>query len=47
MNKSEEIKTRLKEAGIRSWAGDNISDVLVEGDKEALMILTVWELANV
>ena len=37
MNKSEEIKTRLKEAGIRSWAGDNISDVLVEGDKEALI----------
>ena len=37
MNKSEEIKTRLKEAGIRSWAGDNISDVLVDGDKEALI----------
>jgi len=37
MNKSEEIKARLKEAGIRSWAGDNISDVLVDGDKEALI----------
>ena len=37
MNKSEEIKTRLKEANIRSWAGDNISDVLVDGDKEALI----------
>ena len=37
MNKSEEIKTRLEEAGIRSWAGDNISDVLVDGDKEALI----------
>jgi GTP cyclohydrolase I len=37
MNKSEEIKARLKEANIRSWAGDNISDVLVDGDKEALI----------
>ena len=37
MNKSEEIKARLEEAGIRSWAGDNISDVLLEGDKEALI----------
>jgi GTP cyclohydrolase I len=37
MNKSEEIKARLKEANIRSWAGDNICDVLVDGDKEALI----------
>ena len=37
MSKSKEIKAKLEEAGIRSWAGDNISDVLVDGDKEALI----------
>lgn len=34
---SETIKARIDEAGIRYWAGDNISDVLQEGDKEALI----------
>ena len=29
MSKSEEIKTKLEEAGIRYWAGDNISQVLL------------------
>ena len=37
MSKSREIITRLKDAGIRYWAGDNISQVLQEGDKEALI----------
>ncbi len=37
MSKSKEIITRLKDAGIRYWAGDNISEVLQEGDKEALI----------
>ena len=37
MSKSEEIKTKLEEAGIRYWAGDNISQVLQEGDKEELI----------
>ena len=37
MSKSEEIIDRLKEAGVRYWAGDNISKVLKEGDKEALI----------
>jgi GTP cyclohydrolase I len=37
LSKSKEIKAKLEEAGIRSWAGDNISDVLVDGDKEALI----------
>tara|TARA_B100000989_G_scaffold231189_1_gene177983 strand:- start:2975 stop:3658 length:684 start_codon:yes stop_codon:yes gene_type:complete len=37
MSKSKEIITRLKDAGIRYWAGDNISQVLQEGDKEALI----------
>jgi GTP cyclohydrolase I len=37
MKKSQEIKQRLEDAGIRYWAGDNISAVLEEGDKEALI----------
>ena len=37
MNKSEEIISRLEKAGIRYWAGDNISEVLQSGDKDALI----------
>ena len=37
MNKSKEIISRLQDAGIRYWAGDNISEVLQEGDKEQLI----------
>ena len=37
MNKAEEIKARLVQADMRYWAGDNISEVLHEGDKEALI----------
>ena len=37
MNKSKEIIERLQEAGIRYWAGDNISEVLQQGDKEQLI----------
>ena len=37
MNKSDEIIARLQDANIRYWAGDNISNVLQEGDKEALI----------
>ena len=37
MSKSEEVIERLKEAGVRYWAGDNISKVLKEGDKQALI----------
>ena len=37
MSKSEQIKTRLQDAGIRYWAGDNISEVLQKGDKEELI----------
>ena len=37
MSKSKEIIERLKEAGVRYWAGDNISKVLKEGDKEELI----------
>ena len=37
MIKSEQIKLRLEEAGIRYWAGDNISEVLDDGDKSDLI----------
>ena len=37
MNKSKEIINRLQDAGIPYWAGDNISEVLQEGDKEQLI----------
>ncbi len=37
MEKSEEIIKRLHDANIRYWAGDNISEVLKQGDKEALI----------
>ena len=37
MSKSKQIITRLQDAGIRYWAGDNISEVLQKGDKEALI----------
>ena len=37
MNKSKEIISRLQDAGIRYWAGDNISEVLQQGDKEQLI----------
>ena len=37
MSNSKEIKARLEELGIRYWAGDNISQVLQDGDKEELI----------
>ena len=37
MTKSKQIIARLEDAGIRYWAGDNISEVLHQGDKEQLI----------
>jgi len=37
LSKALQIKTKLEEAGIRYWAGDNISEVLQKGDKEELI----------
>ena len=37
MSKSLELKQRLEDAGVRYWAGDNISNVMQKGDKEALI----------
>ena len=37
MTKTSQIKQRLQDANIRHWAGDNISAVLQDGDKEELI----------
>lgn len=37
MSKARQIKQRLEDAGIRYWAGDNISKVLERGEKELLI----------
>jgi GTP cyclohydrolase I len=37
MSKAEQIRARLQDANIRYWAGDNISEILQAGDKEALI----------
>ena len=37
MSKARQIKQKLEDAGIRYWAGDNISQVLQRGDKEELI----------
>ena len=47
MSKALEIKTKLEEAGIRFWAGDNISEVLQKGDKEELIAEATVAFENV
>ena len=37
MSKALQIRSKLEDAGLRYWAGDNISQVLQEGDKEELI----------
>ena len=37
MAKSDQLRARLKDSGIRYWAGDNISEVFQNGDKEELI----------
>ena len=37
MKKHEEVIKRLQESNTRYWAGDNISEHLQEGEKEALI----------
>jgi GTP cyclohydrolase I len=37
LSKAKQITARLQDANIRYWAGDNISEVLQAGDKEALI----------
>ena len=47
MGKAEQIKNKLDEAGIRYWAGDNISEVLQDGDKEQLIDEAALAFENV
>jgi len=47
MEKVNEIKKRLEEAGIRYWANDNISEVLREGEKEQLIEEAIPAFENV
>jgi GTP cyclohydrolase I len=47
LSKSKEIKHKLDQAGIRSWAGDNISEILEEGDKDALITETTTAFESV
>ena len=37
MRNTSAIKSRLQELGIRHWAGDNISEVLQNGDKDIII----------
>ena len=47
MSKVKEIKQKLEQAGVRYWANDNISSVLEEGDKQALIEEAVPAFENV
>jgi len=47
MSKVAKIKAKLEAAGIRYWANDNISQVLEEGDREALIEEAVPAFENV
>ena len=47
MSISKEIKARLEQEGIRYWAGDNISKVVHEGDKEELIAEATVAFENV
>ena len=37
MRNTSSIKAQLMDSGIRHWAGDNISEILQKGDKEAII----------
>ena len=41
------LKARLDEAGIRHWAGDNVSEVLQPGDKDELINEATLAFENV
>ena len=47
MSKSEEIKTKLEQDGVRYWANDNIADYIKEGDKQQLIDEAVPAFENV
>ena len=47
MSKTKEIIQRLKDKNIRYWANDNISEVLEEGDKQAIIEEAIPAFENV
>jgi len=47
LSKSKQVKQKLEDAGIRYWAGDNISEVLQKGDKEELIEEATLAFENV
>ena len=47
MAKSDQIREKLETAGIRYWAGDNISEVLQKGDKEELIDEVAYKFEGV
>jgi len=47
LSKTKEIIQRLKDKNIRYWANDNISEVLEEGDKQALIEEAIPAFENV
>jgi hypothetical protein len=47
MSKSEEIKAKLEQDGVRYWANDNIADYIKEGDKQQLIDEAVPAFENV
>ena len=47
MSKSEEIKAKLEQQGVRYWANDNIADYIEEGDKQQLIDEAVPAFENV
>ena len=47
MEKVNEIKKRLEDAGMRYWANDNISEILQEGDKQQLIEEAIPAFENV
>tara|TARA_Y100000022_G_scaffold154528_1_gene136598 strand:+ start:1267 stop:1953 length:687 start_codon:yes stop_codon:yes gene_type:complete len=47
LSKTKEIIQRLKDKNIRYWANDNISEVLEEGDKQAIIEEAIPAFENV
>jgi GTP cyclohydrolase I len=47
MSKSEEIKAKLEQDGVRYWANDNIAEYIEEGDKQQLIDEAIPAFENV
>lgn len=47
MKTSQKIKDRIEAAGARYWAGDNISEFILDGEKEELIVELTEQFNNV